>query len=235
MADVKMLSANNVDYSIKDEVARTALANLGGKVLNHYSAREPVNIETALAAKSEAEFYEYRFMANGNTGELVSLAHSELFKILNIPSENGGTGGVLQIAFGIDNTCVWYRRYTWWTTSWSQWRPLSYGKYNTGETITGEYWTDGKPIYRRVYKGPVSSSGQILISSTNVDSLVKYDSWYRVNTTYFKCWYDKQAGAVWCVATINSNTLNVRFDCSGTTITEVNEVCCIVEYTKTTD
>lgn len=107
--------------------------------------------------------------------------------------------------------------------------------FSTNEIDTGMTWIDGKPIYRKVYKGTVSQTAQVLISASNVDSLVNYDGWYRVaGNTHYKPWYAASGGATWFVTTIDSNLLRVRFD-SNTPIADINDVCCIVDYTKTTD
>ena len=108
------------------------------------------------------------------------------------------------------------------------------GVYSTSEVDTGKTWIDGKKIYRKVYNGTISASGQTLITASNVDSLVSYDGWYRVNTTCYKGWYDVQSGATWPVVTVSDHNLNLRFDSTGTPIASVQWVCCIVEYTKTT-
>lgn len=108
------------------------------------------------------------------------------------------------------------------------------GVYSTSEVDTGKTWIDGKKIYRKVYNGTISASGQTLITASNVDSLVSYDGWYRVNTTCYKGWYDVQSGATWPVVTVSDHNLNLRFDSTSTPIASVQWVCCIVEYTKTT-
>lgn len=108
------------------------------------------------------------------------------------------------------------------------------GVYSTSEVDTGKTWIDGKKIYRKVYNGTISATGETLITASNVDSLVSYDGWYRVNTTCYKGWYDVQSGATWPVVTVSDHNLNLRFDSTGTPIASVQWVCCIVEYTKTT-
>lgn len=243
MANVKTLSANNVNYAIKDEVARTAIEAMSNKVLNHYGTGESVNLEDTLATISENEFYQFLF-TGATTGELVQETGNTVqqWSIVNIPADTtGSNAGGVQLAFGMGTSTVWYRRKIWWSSgstpiTWSKWVPIQFDMYSTNETFTGKYWIDGKRIYRKVYKGGVSASQGVIISASNVDSLINYEGWYRVaGNTHYKPWYDTTGGATWFVATIDSNLLRVRFDTSGTPIADINDVCCIVEYTKTTD
>lgn len=243
MADVKTLSANNVNYAIKDEVARTAIEAMSNKVLNHYGTGDSVNLEDTLATISENEFYQYLF-TGATTGELVQLTGNTVqqWSIVNIPTDyTGANAGGVQLAFGMGTTTVWYRRKIWWSSggtpvAWSKWQPIQFDMYSTNETLTGKYWIDGKPIYRKVYKGTISETSQVLLTASNVDSLVNYDGWYRVaGNTHYKPWYASSDGATWFVTTIDSNLLRVRFDAGTTPIADINDLCCIVEYTKTTD
>ncbi len=104
-------------------------------------------------------------------------------------------------------------------------------KYSTTEVKTNKIWTDGKPIYRRVYKG---SAGANLITIANFDTLVNMSGWYLISNTIFLPWYNSDpSSASWPVIALNNSTATVRWDNStGGVITEVS---IIVEYTKTTD
>lgn len=241
MADVKTLSANNVDYTIKDTVARAAIEAMSNKILNHYGTGESVNLEDTIATISDNEFYQFLF-TGATTGELVQATGNTVqqWSIVNIPADaSGSNGGGVQLAFGMGTSTVWYRRKIWWSSgatpiTWSKWEPIQFNRYSINETFTGKYWIDGKPIYRKVYKGGISQTQQIILTVSNVDSLVNYDGWYRPGIAYYKPWYAATGGSTWFVAVVENNILNIRFD-SVTAISDINEVCCIVEYTKTTD
>lgn len=44
-------------------------------------------------------------------------------------------------------------------------------KYSTSEVFTGEYWIDGKPIYRKTYSGIVCTTGEYnYITSEYIDT-----------------------------------------------------------------
>ena len=45
------------------------------------------------------------------------------------------------------------------------------------ETATGEYWIDGKPIYRKVMTGTFNDGTSIDIGVTNIETFVKIDSY----------------------------------------------------------
>lgn len=60
------------------------------------------------------------------------------------------TANRVQIAWPyVANQTPHWRNYT--NGAWTNWRPIGAKQYSTSEQATGDYWTDGKPIYRRVF------------------------------------------------------------------------------------
>lgn len=240
MANVKTLSANNVDYVIKDEVARLALESLPPKVLEHYSTGDPVNIEDTLATKDETQFYQFLFSGNC-TGELVTSSGSRLWSIVNIPSNSNGAG-CTQLAFCMDNTTVWYRRKTWWNSGgtpivWSGWRPVNIELYSTNETHTGKYWIDGKPIYRKVINFGTLPNKTFKQVGHNIANLSEFTEVRAIanngNGTFLPIPYVPTATnnedkiALWV------NSVNVRITSNEYDFTAYPNCYVILEYTKT--
>ncbi len=107
--------------------------------------------------------------------------------------------------------------------------------YKTSETKTGEFWIDGKPIYRRVIQSTV---GQIqnVVNSLNIDTLVSHYG-------YAASKFDNE----WPIPNVAAtepeynimffrNTLTKQFAISfGDFYPANNPVLMILKYTKTTD
>lgn len=51
--------------------------------------------------------------------------------------------------------------------------PKSQRTYSTTEQWTGEYWVDGKKIYRRVLTGNGNGSTQVNVSVENIDTMTE--------------------------------------------------------------
>lgn len=107
--------------------------------------------------------------------------------------------------------------------------------YKTSETKTGEFWIDGKPIYRRVIQSTV---GQIqnVVNSLNIDTLVshygyaasQFDNYWPIpNTTTSEAGYN-------IMFYINISTKEFVFS-FGNFFPSENTAMMILKYTKTTD
>lgn len=109
--------------------------------------------------------------------------------------------------------------------------------YATTESLTGETWIDGKPIYRKVFTGTTATT--IDVSSLNIDTGFvdmshSYFYWsYRytpvqVTTTSSQNWGTYMAGVYF-----NSTKTTLILE-RGTNIS-ISEYIITIEYTKTTD
>ena len=103
-----------------------------------------------------------------------------------------------------------------------------HGKYSTNETVTGQRWINGKPIYRKVFPMDVSvSNGAIAswqtvasVAGMNIEKLVR--GW-GTSPQYGSCIYND-------LIQVNSNNLQVWPEGYGIRLDNI-----IIEYTKTTD
>lgn len=105
-----------------------------------------------------------------------------------------------------------------------------YNSYSTSEKFTGEYWIDGKPIYKKVFTGTtVAGDTSVNMSSLNIRQLVNItgvigqnDEYKPINFTY------------------DNYKISTRYS-NGTMYINASNVYAnltfylIVEYTKTTD
>lgn len=202
-----------------------------------YQNGQSVNIEDSLDAKDISKFFAYLF-SGSTTGELVSASGNRIWNILNIPG-NSNTAGTIQLAFAIGSNRVWYRTMIWWDSSttyaWSKWFPISNEYYSTaGEVRTNKTWTDGKPIYRKVYSLTSPSTANLHVDlaalPANTETVVNMYGFvlrqqYKLPLNIFVNENDYVIGAT-------SNT-HIRM-----AVGSVNTGCSAyitVEYTKSTD
>lgn len=106
-------------------------------------------------------------------------------------------------------------------------------KYSTTEVRIGT-WTNGKPLYRKVYSitNPSSSNTNYAdLSSLNIETTVHLYGYYKKTTGTFGIpFYDSDSN--YSVIFINdSNQLRGRFG----NVSEITDVKVVIEYTKTTD
>jgi hypothetical protein len=112
-------------------------------------------------------------------------------------------------------------------------------KYSTAETFTGRWWTDGKPIYRRVFEGNIvaaastSINTNIFTSATPIfDALVAYGGYWlpgtasRTSVSYISEYSNSGMFLTDATVTFASKAVNAR---TGTTN---NAYKIWVEYTK---
>lgn len=106
--------------------------------------------------------------------------------------------------------------------------------YSTEERLTGKFWIDGKPIYRKVFTyASIPSNTTIDISDLNVDMLIVVSGRGEDNNSsnYVTLpYYD--GGFFWSVFFHRANGANELTSKSQRTVTDANIV---IEYTKTTD
>lgn len=107
--------------------------------------------------------------------------------------------------------------------------------YSTDEVNTGKIWTDGKPIYRKVFNGNLSND-------SNTQTVTHSISNIGTVTSIFGTIYDGSSGQYWSALCYSSTDwCNVRFDNTNMYLNhggsnlngKVYKV--IVEYTKSTN
>lgn len=114
-------------------------------------------------------------------------------------------------------------------------------EYSTEETFTGQYWINGKPIYRKVVEFGSFPSGGSKTVATGITNLSRI-----ISLEY--TWYDSTDGAYFTNARIdsasvmckiqfkvNNNSLNVEGLGGTYWSTRTSQGVAIIEYTKTTD
>lgn len=101
--------------------------------------------------------------------------------------------------------------------------------YSTDETFTGQYWIDGKPIYRKVFdNGSYVSNLDINVSSLNIDTLIKIDAIGNDNTS--------GTGNKWLLGETSNRDIYIRVsDNHLVTSGSLYKRYAILEYTKTTE
>ena len=108
-------------------------------------------------------------------------------------------------------------------------KPNNLKIYSTEEVKTGEYWIDGKPLYRKVYS-------QSNIATINLTDL-NYDYIHIVNSTltvsnYRRNPYYTSSTDYFRVLINSAKTLMAE---SSAESSSINNWTTILEYTKTTD
>ena len=120
--------------------------------------------------------------------------------------------------------------------------------YSTSEQFTGEYWIDGKKIYRKVLTGTTSSQGNSFPSNTNsvnisIGALTETIIDYKVNVNKPDAGISLKDGevltnvefvAAWSRNNSHPTSPNTIAVSVGTSLTS-SPIVCVVEYTKTTD
>lgn len=107
-------------------------------------------------------------------------------------------------------------------------------QYSTDEQFTGEYWIDGKPLYRRVYSATGTFTGNITLDANiNCSTLTmcRMSEVYKISTGAYIGRTDYYANNArgYTLLTLNTSRLEIQSNVSITGYTVV------VEYTKTTD
>lgn len=111
-------------------------------------------------------------------------------------------------------------------------------KYSTEETFTGQYWIDGKPIYRKVLEFNNVPTGvtQKNHGISNFDKLINYSGYYYNSTWGYNpipaVTSDNISGYGIGIGDFKSTTFYFNI---GNLRSSTNEIKLIVEYTKTTD
>lgn len=111
-----------------------------------------------------------------------------------------------------------------------------HGKYSTVETVTGQRWIDGKPIYRKTITGTnIAANSAVDLSNVfgkdYIDKLIDLsgyawnDSWFHTfNSGYAQAYYNPHGGN-------NTDRLYIN----NPTGAAVSEWKLVMEYTKTSD
>ena len=110
--------------------------------------------------------------------------------------------------------------------------------YSTEETVIGT-WIDGKPIYRKTINDTIANVNTVM-SAWPIDEIIK--AYGAVNTNYNHRQY------IPCGTVDNSASGSGPYSCQlykggdgkcylqyGTSISDTNNCCLTIEYTKTTD
>lgn len=108
--------------------------------------------------------------------------------------------------------------------------------YSTTETNTGKTWINGKPIYRIMFTGTISSGDYRTIGSiTNLDKIINFggtivDSTNNIKYVIGKSGYVDGSGISRIIALGN----NIRLDAKSSSYSNMPFEA-YIEYTKTTD
>lgn len=104
--------------------------------------------------------------------------------------------------------------------------------YSTEEQLTGDYWIDGKPIYRRVINFgtlPNTTTKAVNISSYNIEKLISYRGMaYRSDAQIELPHYDK---TYYIAVSYDVNNSNINVYASNDR-SSFKESYLIIEYTK---
>lgn len=114
--------------------------------------------------------------------------------------------------------------------------------YSTSEVFTGQYWIDGKKIYRRVVRGELVTSGgnrvySFSVASWNIKDFVRVDWTLRQSaggTNNVPFGPDYQSSTVFNRAYYTDNNTTIQF-IYGSAYATGDVLTAIIEYTKTTD
>ena len=108
-----------------------------------------------------------------------------------------------------------------------------YDMYSTNEVLTNKIWIDGRPVYRKVYTGTITSiSGLEIGSISNFGNLVHIEGWSNQNgyiTSLLQYW-DENLKSILQVGYQNGK---VYLNTGGSFLN--TDYTIIMEYTKTTD
>ena len=105
--------------------------------------------------------------------------------------------------------------------------------YSTTEQAIGT-WIDGKPIYRKVVQGNITSKSQSLfVVNANVETMISIDGYDFSNGIYYFPFNYTQNGSTQKAIFYKKDTDTIEFRSNSYNSGEVFVV--ILEYTKTTD
>lgn len=108
--------------------------------------------------------------------------------------------------------------------------------YSTEEVLTGKFWIDGKPIYRKVLSQNRSGQGDWYFSETisNVEKFIDINTLTHGSNNYQE---SRDSHYYYTRANLINNTTNTyRIECfASVNYSLAGMQYCIVEYTKTTD
>lgn len=108
----------------------------------------------------------------------------------------------------------------------------TYDVYSTNETVVGT-WIDGKPIYRKVVQGNITSKDQSLfVVNANVETMISIRGYDFSNGIYYFPFNYTQNGSTQKAIFYKKDTDTIEFRSNSFKSGEVFVV--ILEYTKTT-
>lgn len=108
----------------------------------------------------------------------------------------------------------------------------NFNKYSTTEEVVGT-WYDGKPLYRKVVKGNITSTDQTLfVVNANVDTMVFISGYDCPDGTYYFPFNYAQTGSIYKSIFYKKDTDTIEFRSNSYNPGEVYVV--VLEYTKTT-
>ena len=108
----------------------------------------------------------------------------------------------------------------------------TYDVYSTNETVVGT-WIDGKPIYRKVVQGNITSKEQSLfVVNANVETMISIRGYDVSNGIYYFPFNYTQDGSTQKAIFYKKDTDTIEFRSNSSKSGEVFVV--ILEYTKTT-
>lgn len=107
--------------------------------------------------------------------------------------------------------------------------------YSTTETLTNKIWEDGKPVYRKVFKG--TSTATFSTGLTSVDNVIKMDMLIRESGTSHGWrnlpWLFNTTSTSWLGGFyFNTSTGKIAFQV-GSDLGAIDRFVLIMEYTKT--
>lgn len=109
----------------------------------------------------------------------------------------------------------------------------NFNKYSTTEEVVGT-WIDGKPLYRKVVKGNITSANQILfVVNANIDTMVFISGYDYADGKYYFPFNYAQTGSTYKSIFYKKDTDTIEFRSDSYNPGEVYVV--VLEYTKTTD
>lgn len=109
----------------------------------------------------------------------------------------------------------------------------NFNKYSTTEEVIGT-WYDGKPIYRKVVQGNITSKNQSLfVVNANVETMISICGYDSPDGIYYFPFNYTQSGSTQKAIFYKKNTDTIEFRSDSSESGEVFVV--ILEYTKTTD
>lgn len=115
-------------------------------------------------------------------------------------------------------------------------KPNNLKIYSEEEMKTGEYWIDGKPIYRKVFTGTLTNAGINVIadlSSLNFKTIIKIDLISNNTDPISSQYYESTASNFRCYIMPSNKSLRITVGSSYPTLPL--DYAIILEYTKTTD